>query len=261
MAIVYQVDAFRTEPFLGNPAGVCLLSSAPSDEWMQGIAREMNLSETAFVTALPDGEFSLRWFTPNSEVKLCGHATLASSHVLWERGLLNATSPARFQTLSGLLIAQKNGPEITLDFPAKPAVEAEPAPGLLNALGAEATFVGRSDSDYLVQIESPETLRHLRPNFAALLEVPVRGTIVTCKSDDAQFDFLSRFFAPVVGIDEDPVTGSAHCTLVPFWSAKLGRTKFVACQVSPRGGVLSLELKGDRVSLSGKAVTTGQREF
>lgn len=259
--IVYEVDAFRAGTFLGNPAGVCVLESAKADEWMQALAAEMKLSETAFILPLADGDFQLRWFTPKAEVKLCGHATLASAHLLWESRRLEANKPARFQTLSGLLAAQRNGELITLDFPAKPATPAEPVPGLLEALDVEAVSVGRSQFDYLVEIESAKALRALRPDFARLAQLPVRGTIVTCRSDDARFDFLSRFFAPAFGVDEDPVTGSAHCTLVPFWASKLGKTEFVACQVSPRGGVLRLELKGERVHLAGEAVTTGKREF
>jgi PhzF family phenazine biosynthesis protein len=259
--IVHQVDAFREDPFLGNPAGVCLPAAPESDERMQAIAREMNLSETAFVTELPGGEFNLRWFTPKAEVKLCGHATLATAHVLWQQKILKPGTPARFQTLSGLLTAQQNGDEITLDFPAKPAAPAEAPPGLLDAFGFEAVFVSRSAFDYLVQVEPAATLRNLQPDFVRLAQLPVRGIIVTSPSDDSRFDFLSRFFAPAVGVDEDPVTGSAHCTLAPYWASKLGKTHFLACQVSPRGGVLRLELKGDRVLMSGKAVVTGQRQF
>lgn len=261
VSVVHRVDAFCAETFLGNPAGVCVLSAVPSEEWMQGVAREMGLSETAFLVGMKGGEFHLRWFTPKSEVKLCGHATLASAHVLWEQGILAAESAARFQTLSGLLVACREGEDIALDFPAKRATAAAAVPGLLEALGVAAVFVGRSEFDYLVQLESAKALRELRPDFARLAQLPVRGVIVTAQSDDARFDFLSRFFAPAVGVDEDPVTGSAHCTLTPFWAAKLGKTKFVACQVSPRGGVLRLELKGDRVLLSGKAVTAGQTKF
>lgn len=259
--IVYQVDAFRMTGFLGNPAGVCVLDAPRPEGWMQEVAHAMNLSETAFLMPLPDGEFHLRWFTPKAEVKLCGHATLASAHLLWESGRLEPPAMARFQTLSGLLVARRDGELITLDFPATPATAADPAPGLLEALGVEALSLGRSEFDYLVEIESAKALRAVRPDFARLMELTVRGIIVTCASDDARFDFLSRFFAPAFGINEDPVTGSAHCTLVPFWAAKLGKTKFVACQVSARGGVLRLELSGERVHLGGEALTTGQREF
>jgi PhzF family phenazine biosynthesis protein len=260
-AFVYQVDAFRADGFLGNPAGVCVLESEAADGWMQTIAAKMNLSETAFLRQLNDGEFHLRWFTPKAEVKLCGHATLASAHLLWERGLLKAGQPARFQTLSGLLVARRDGELITLDFPAKPAKAVESVPGLLEALGVAGLYVGRSEFDYLVEVSSAEALRNMRPDFVALAKLPVRGVIATARSDDARFDFLSRFFAPAVGVNEDPVTGSAHCTLVPYWAGKLGKTKFVACQVSERGGVLNLELEGDRVRLAGKAKTMGNFRF
>ena len=258
---VYQVDAFREEPYLGNPAGVCLLGAPEPDERMQAIALEMNFSETAFVRAVPSGGFNLRWFTPKAEVKLCGHATLASAHVLWQQNVLQAGARAQFQTLSGVLTAEQDGPAIILDFPAKPAAKADPPDGLLDALGVAAVFVGRSAFDYLVQIDSAATLRHLRPNFGQLAQLPVRGVIVTSPSDDARFDFLSRFFAPSVGVAEDPVTGSAHCALAPYWASKLGKNQFTACQVSQRGGVLRLRWNGDRVFLSGKAESTGEQVF
>jgi len=228
---------------------------------MQSVAEKMNLSETAFVRRLQTGEFHLRWFTPKAEVKLCGHATLASAHLLWERGLLDPGSVGRFQTLSGTLVAQKSGDAITLDFPAKPASSAPAPDGLLEALAADAIYVGRSEFDYLVEIESAKALRTLNPAFAMLQNVPVRGVIVTARSDTPQFDFLSRFFAPAVGVNEDPVTGSAHCTLVPYWAAKLGKTNFLACQVSARGGVLKLALAGDRVHLGGSARTVAEFHF
>jgi len=259
--VVHQVDAFCAEGFLGNPAGVCVLEQPIPDESMQGIAAKMNLAETAFIAPLKNGEFHLRWFTPQVEVKLCGHATLASAHLLWERGLLDSSKAARFQTLSGLLTAEKDGERIILNFPAKPAAPSDPPDGLLEALGTRALSVGRSEFDYLVEVESAKTLRTLTPDFARLRKLPVRGIIVTARSDDARFDFMSRFFAPAVGVDEDPVTGSAHCTLAPYWSAKLGKTDFVACQVSARGGVLKLELNGDRVYLGGEAKTTGNFTF
>ena len=259
--LVYRVDAFCGDGFLGNPAGVCVLEVAAAEGWMQGVAEKMNLSETAFVQRLPGGEFHLRWFTPKAEVKLCGHATLASAHLLWERGLLEATSPARLQTLSGLLVAHKRDELITLNFPAKPAVPAEPVEGLLEALGVDAVYVGRSEFDYLVEVESPKVLRDLKPDFDALRRLAVRGIIVTAVSDNQRIDFMSRFFAPAVGVDEDPVTGSAHCTLTPYWAAKLGKTEFVARQVSARGGVLKLRLNGDRVDLAGTAKTVGNFTF
>jgi len=258
---VYQVDAFCEGKYLGNPAGVCVLNSPAPDHWMQEVAREMALSETAFLTGRQDNSFDLRWFTPKVEVKLCGHATLASAHLLWERGYLKPSEAARFHTLSGLLGAERAGERMTLNFPAKPAVAAAPPPGLIEALGVKPLFTGQSQFDYLVLIERASALRDLKPDFAALLKVPARGIIVTCLSDASEFDFLSRFFAPAAGVNEDPVTGSAHCTLAPFWAERLGKTKFLACQISERGGVIGVELRGDRVFLSGKAATVGQREL
>jgi PhzF family phenazine biosynthesis protein len=258
---VYRVDAFCADGFLGNPAGVCVLETRPPDEWMQHVAAKMNLSETAFLTPTQNDEFHLRWFTPKAEVKLCGHATLASAHLLWQRGFLEEGKAARFQTLSGQLTANKDGELITLDFPAKPATKADAPPGLLEALGATAVYIGRSEFDYLVEVESAKALRTMKPDFERLRALPVRGVIVTASSDDERFDFMSRFFAPAVGVDEDPVTGSAHCTLTPYWAATLGKTKFVACQVSQRGGVLNLELRGDRIQLGGKARTVSDFRF
>jgi PhzF family phenazine biosynthesis protein len=260
-ATVYQVDAFCADGFLGNPAGVCVLDAPQRDKWMQHVAAEMNLSETAFLTPRQNGEFHLRWFTPKTEVKLCGHATLASAHLLWEREFLEKGKVARFQTLSGLLTASRDHVLIALDFPAKPATKADAVPGLLEALGASALHVGRSEFDYVVEIESARALRNLKPDFGRLRTLPVRGVIVTAPSDNKSFDFMSRFFAPAVGVNEDPVTGSAHCTLTSYWAAKLGKTKFVACQVSERGGVLNLEMKGDRVKLGGKAQTVDDFRF
>ena len=262
-ATIYQVDAFCADGFLGNPAGVCVLNTPwPEQQWMRDVAAKMNLSETAFLRpGPPKGEYSLRWLTPKAEVKLCGHATLASAHVLWERAFLEKGTSVRFETQSGSLLAHKENELIILDFPAKPSVKAEPVPGLLHALGVSAVYVERSEFDYLVEVESAKTLRNLKPDFQRLGKLPVRGVIVTAPSDDKRFDFMSRFFAPAVGVDEDPVTGSAHCTLTPYWAAKLGKTRFVACQVSERGGVLNLELKGDRVQLGGRAQTVGDFRF
>jgi predicted PhzF superfamily epimerase YddE/YHI9 len=174
---------------------------------------------------------------------------------------LDSGTAARFQTLSGMLTAEKNAEQITLDFPAKPATPSKPPDGLLEALGTRAIHVGRSEFDYLVEVESAKTLRNLTPDFANLRKLPVRGIIVTARSDDTRFDFMSRFFAPAVGVDEDPATGSAHCTLAPYWAEKIGKTNFVACQVSARGGVLRVDLHGDRVHLSGSAKTMAEFEF
>ena len=229
--------------------------------WMQNVAAEMNLAETAFLRPRGDGEYDLRWFTPAVEVDLCGHATLASAHDLWESGMLSPEEPARFHTKSGLLTAVRRGDWIELDFPATPEKKADPPPGLLEALGTEARYVGRSIFDYLVELESEDAVASLKPDFGRLAKISARGVIATARSVSADFDFVSRFFAPASGIDEDPVTGSAHCCLVPFWSERLGKDTFAARQISARGGVLRLRLSGDRVLLSGQAVTVFRAEL
>ena len=257
---VVQVDAFTKTPFAGNPAAVCILPAAAPEQWMRDVAREMNLSETAFLAPQDDG-FSLRWFTPAVEVDLCGHATVAGAHVLWEDGHLPPGKQARFHTRSGLLLANQRGDWIELDFPATTAEPAEPPPHLLEAIGVEAKFVGRNRFDYLVEVDSEKTLRALAPDFTALQKVKVRGVIVTARSERPEFDFVSRFFAPGSGIDEDPVTGSAHCTLGPYWSKRLGKNEFTAYQASARGGVVRVRLNGDRAILAGQAVTVLRGEL
>jgi len=251
---IYQVDAFANQPFEGNPAGVCLLSEETPAAWMQSVAAEINLSETAFVLRCPDG-FSLRWFTPLKEVRLCGHATLASAHILWESGALQQGEPARFFTRSGLLTADRRGDWIELDFPAKHALPCDPPEELSLALGADFRFAGRNDQTYLLEVENESILRALHPDFALLERLPVRCVIVTARASTPEFDFISRFFAPAIGILEDPVTGSAHCYLASFWSARLGLRELSAYQASPRGGVLRVRLAGERVKISGHAVT------
>ncbi|HKS24635.1 MAG TPA: PhzF family phenazine biosynthesis protein [Thermoanaerobaculia bacterium] len=256
-----QVDAFTSEPFRGNPAAVCFLDQERDDAWMRNVAAEMNLAETAFLLPRGDG-WSLRWFTPAVEVKLCGHATLGSAHALWEEGRLGANDVARFHTLSGELTAARDGEWIELDFPAKPAQETAAPVGLLESLGVEhPRYVGRNEFDYLVEVESEDEVRALKPDLARLAEIPVRGVIVTSKAATHGVDFVSRFFAPAVGVPEDPVTGSAHCCLTPFWSARLDKTEMRALQVSARGGELRVRLDGDRVKLSGQAVTTLRGEL
>ncbi len=254
------VDAFTDRPFAGNPAAVCLLDAPADADWMQRVAAEMNLSETAFLVP-QDGGFGLRWFTPVVEVDLCGHATLASAHALWEWGRLAAVAPACFYSKSGLLTAECDGGRIVLDFPAKPCTPADPPPGLLDGLGAAATFVGLNGMDYFVELASADEVRRLRPDHARLRTLPVRGVIVTARSDDARYDFVSRFFAPGSGIDEDPVTGSAHCSLGPYWAAKFGKTTLVGFQASARGGVVAVEVRGERVRLGGSAVTVVRGEL
>jgi predicted PhzF superfamily epimerase YddE/YHI9 len=262
---IVQVDAFTSRPFAGNPAAVCVLSEAAPDNWMRDVAREMNLSETAFLVPksnvpLADG-YHLRWFTPAIEVDLCGHATVASAHVLWEDGHLPPAAQARFHTRSGLLLADRRDAWIELDFPATIPQAVEPPPHLLEALGASAKYVGKSRFDYLVEAESEAVVRELTPDFTALRKLGVRGVIVTARSSSPEFDFVSRFFAPGAGIDEDPVTGSAHCALGPYWCSRLNKPDFTAYQASARGGVVRVRVKGDRVILGGQAVTVMRGEL
>jgi len=257
---IVVVDAFTDRPFAGNPAAVCLLEREADERWMQSVAAEMNLSETAFLRRGADG-YGLRWFTPAVEVALCGHATLASAHHLWESGSLPPAAPARFHTKSGVLTAGRRGAWIELDFPAKPESPAEASPQLVQALGAAATYVGASQFDCLVELSSEEAVRSLAPDVSLLRALPWRGVIVTSRSTTPGYDFISRFFAPKVGVPEDPVTGSAHCVLGPFWKKRLGKDDFVAYQASPRGGVVKVGVRGDRVLLSGQAVTVWQGEL
>ncbi len=264
-----QIDAFTDRPFAGNPAAVCLLAAPAEAEWMQAVAREMNLSETAFVTGQGDGDFALRWFTPAVEVELCGHATLAAAHALWTTERLALDRPARFHTLSGLLTAERaDGDRIELDFPSRNAVAAEAPIGLAEALGLAAEdlrWVGRSRYDVLVELPDERTVRSLAPDLARLRDVEARGVIVTARSGgfegSGRHDFVSRFFAPRAGVDEDPVTGSAHCTLATFWGERLGKEELLAYQASARGGEIRLRLLGDRVRLGGRAVTVSRGEL
>ena len=258
---IVQVVAFTNQPFAGNPAAVCVLPQPKPDQWMRNVAREMNLSETAFLTP-HNGGFNLRWLTPAVEVDLCGHATVASAHVLWQDGHLPEGRQAQFHTRSGLLTADRRGDWIELDFPAKTAASAEPPATLLPALGVkQANYVGRNAFDYLVEVDSEETLRALSPDHSTLKQVPVRGVIVTARSASPEFDFVSRFFAPGSGIDEDPVTGSAHTALGPYWAERLGKSEFTAYQASARGGVVRVRLAGERVILGGQAVTVMTAEL
>ncbi len=259
---ITQVDAFADRPFAGNPAAVCILSEPREETWMQQVAREMNLSETAFL--VPRGaDYDLRWFTPAVEVDLCGHATLASSHVLWEQGRLKPDEPARFHTKSGVLTAKKVGNWIELNFPATPASP----DGALNpmdvesALGIKTRIIGRSRFDYLVEAESEEAVRALRPEFSKIGRLKARGLILTSRASGSGYDYVSRFFAPAAGVDEDPVTGSAHCCLAPFWKERLGRDNLVGYQASARGGYVRTRCEGDRVLLSGQAITVLRGEL
>lgn len=254
--LLLHINAFTDKAFAGNPAAVCFPDRERDDAWMQSVAAEMNLSETAFLLRQDDG-FHLRWFTPAVEVDLCGHATLASAHAIWQEGL--SAGQVRFHTRSGLLTASRRDGMIVLDFPAAPAVETRPPAGLVDAIGARPLFVGRSRSDFILEVESEEIVRALQPDHALLRTIEARGVIVTSRS--SQYDFVSRFFAPGSGIDEDPVTGSAHCTLAPFWAPRLGRTDFTAYQASKRGGIVRVSLRGDRVLLGGNAVTMARGEL
>jgi PhzF family phenazine biosynthesis protein len=257
----FHVDAFTNRPFSGNPAAVCLLEAPADPGWMRRVAAELGLSETAFVSPV-DGGFGLRWFTPEVEVNLCGHATLASAHVLWEAGRLPREAQARFQTRSGWLTAAREGAWITLDFPATPVVPGPIPAGAVAAIGIEPVTTGTAGPRWVVEAASEHDVRGLQPDFARLRTLTGRGLIVTAAAPGgAAYDFVSRYFAPWVGVDEDPVTGAAHCALAPFWAARLGRRPLTAYQASPRGGWLRVEAAGDRVRLSGQAVTVVAGEW
>lgn len=262
---LHQVDAFTDRAFAGNPAAVCLLTAAGSEAWMQAVAAEMNLSETAFLRRRDgDDGFDLRWFTPTTEVDLCGHATLASAHRLWQGGELGPDDEARFHTRSGVLTARRGADGwIEMDFPALPPRPLPDPPGLLAAaLGAPAAWVGASRDDLLVLVDRGATVRDLAPDLDLVARLPVRGLIVTAAAEPgADHDFVSRFFAPAVGVPEDPVTGSAHCCLAPFWAGRLGRDELVGRQLSRRGGVVRVRSEGDRVRLAGRAVTVATGEL
>jgi PhzF family phenazine biosynthesis protein len=253
---LFQVDAFTSTAFGGNPAAVCLLDEPVDEAWMQAVATEMNLSETAFLVPRDAGCFDLRWFTPAVEVDLCGHATLASAHVLWQEGRDGGVSELEFVTRSGVLGAVRRDDVIELDFPAIPADDKAPPPDLLDALGVDAERTATNGVDWIVQVADETIVRAAQPDIRRLGTVDCRGVVITARADEGTpADVVSRFFAPKVGIDEDPVTGSAHCALAPWWSQQLGRTELVAHQVSARGGELRVRIDGDRVALGGRAVT------
>ena len=260
--IITQVDAFTNIPFAGNPAAVCVLPTPQDERWMQNIAQEMNLSETAFLVRQDDG-FNLRWFTPTVEVPLCGHATLASAHVLWSEGHFSPDEVARFYTKSGVLIAKLQGEWIELDFPVNHSQATVAPPELKQALGVPYKSVLQNSLGYLVELESEELVRQIQPNFQLLKTLPISDIIVTSLTDsDSQYDFVSRFFAPGLGINEDPVTGAAHCCLASFWRDRLHKNEFLAYQASSRGGVVKVYYDGsDRVFLAGQAVTVLRGEL
>lgn len=261
---IFQVDAFTDEPYAGNPAGVCILRDARDESWMRHVAREMNVAETAFLTRSQDdpNTYDLRWFTPTVEVDLCGHATLASAHILWETGTAPLDSLLSFHTRSGVLTAANRNGFIELDFPAEPAemIESVP-PEITRALGVPPRAFGENRLDYMVEVADEDTLRSIAPDLSLIKTFTVRGIIVTSRSLKNGYDFVSRFFAPGAGVDEDPVTGSAHCCLGPYWQRVLGKDTLVGYQASARGGVVHLQMKGDRVLLSGKAVTVLRGEI
>lgn len=255
-----QVDAFTDRPFTGNPAAVCLLAEPADAGWMQQVAREMNLAETAFLVRQSNG-FDLRWFTPATEVDLCGHATLASAHVLWEEQQLQSDEVARFHTRSGVLTARRDPSLIWLDFPATPSHPAPEVPELSRGIASRLRYVGRTAFDYLVELDSEAAVRELLPDLNALARLPVRGVIVTAHSESGTHDFVSRFFAPRAGVPEDPVTGSAHCSLAPFWAERLNKSELIGYQASERGGIVRVRLEGTRVQLGGQAVTVLRGEL
>jgi PhzF family phenazine biosynthesis protein len=251
---LFHVDAFAGHPFGGNPAAVCLLPGPADAAWMQAVADEMHLAATAFAWPLSDG-WHLRWFSPTRELALCGHGTLATAHVLIERGDAGSDQVIRFSTQAGVLTATRSGDRIELDFPSQPSSAAVPPADLLQAIGQTPVRVERNGFDYLVELDSEAAVRTACPDVARLRNVDTRGLILTARSSTAPADFVSRFFAPSVGIDEDPVTGSAHCCLGPYWQRYLGKAEMVGYQVSRRGGVVHVRVHGDRVRLGGQAVT------
>lgn len=259
---IIQVDSFTDQAFRGNPAAVCVLETPQPDQWMQSVAQEMNLSETAFLVKL-DQNYSLRWFTPTTEVPLCGHATLASAHVLWTEGYASTGQSIQFETKSGVLTAKYQDDWIELDFPANRSQDIPPITKLGDALGVPLKTVLYNSLGYLVEVATAKQVEQLQPNFNLLKQLPISKVIVTSKADsDSQYDFVSRFFAPGVGIDEDPVTGSAHCCLAPYWRDRLHQDDFLAYQASSRGGVIKVHYDGgDRVLLQGQAVTVMRGEL
>jgi PhzF family phenazine biosynthesis protein len=259
---VFQVDAFASGPFTGNPAAVCLLERPADPAWMQAVAAEMNLSETAFVHALDadePGRLALRWFTPTVEVDLCGHATLASAHVLWETRHLPSGTAARFETRSGTLIASRAGDGVELDLPADPLTPADPDEGLLDALGISKADASRGRVGWVLEVADANAVRSAHPDFSRLAAFEI--AVLTARSDDPAYDFVSRCFGPKFGIDEDPVTGSSHCALGPYWKERMGKAELTGYQASARGGIVRVRVDGDRTVLGGRAVTVTRGEL
>jgi PhzF family phenazine biosynthesis protein len=259
--IIYQVDAFATEPFKGNPAGVCILDSEPPLTWMQNIAMEMNLSETVFIYPGKDSR-EIRFFTPESEIELCGHATLSASHILYETGIVRSDEEIMFSSKAGVLIIRKQGDWITMNFPLYKLEKIAITPEFERVTGTQAQELYRAGFGWtLALLKNENEVRHMTPHFSLMKNSEFGDLIVTAESDDHRFDFCVRCFAPALGIDEDPVTGSAHCALVPFWHMKTGRNDFISHQVSKRSGVLKVSLKDDRVEISGQAITIFKAEL
>ncbi len=258
---LYIVDAFASERYKGNPAAVCMLSEPGEAEWMQLVAAEMNLSETAFAVPEEDGSWGLRWFTPEGEVDLCGHATLATAHALWETGRLERQEEARFHTKSGLLTARWTKTGILMDFPDERPLPVHAPEDLLQGLGLIPRYVGLNRMDYLVEVDSEETVRSLRPDFMMLARLPVRGVIVTSRAEGGEYDFVSRAFYPATGTNEDPVTGSAHCALAPYWAKRLRKSALTGYQASKRGGLVHVQIHEERILLTGQAITVLRGEL
>lgn len=256
------VDTFTDTLFKGNPAAVCVIGEFPSDDFMQSIATEVNLSETAFIVPLNGNHFDIRWFTPKVEVSLCGHATLAAAHVLWTEMEIVTTEEIYFESKSGVLKAWRDDDGITLDFPAHYVEPISIPEGLIEALGVSPVSVGQANDDCLVELHSAQEVINLSPDIARLANIDCRGIIITAEGNaDTDYDFVSRFFAPKVGVTEDPVTGSSHCKLATYWSERLGKNVFNAYQASKRGGYVKVRHEGERVLLTGHAVTAFSGKF
>ncbi|TDL84755.1 PhzF family phenazine biosynthesis protein [Vibrio vulnificus] len=248
------INTFTDQPFKGNPAAVCLLTGEMDSEWMQRMAKEINMPVTAFIH-FHKAEWQLRWFTPSIEIPICGHGTLASSFFLWGKGYVSRDRPIVYQTKSGLLTARFVDGMVQLEFPSLIEQETAAPELLIKALGVVPVYVGQNKWDYLVEVQSEEIVRNIKPDIDSIAQLPIRGIIVTSRSDSSEYDFVSRFFSPAQGLDEDHVTGSAHCCLGPYWKRKLDKSIFIAYQASERGGLLKVEVTEDTVKLSGHAVT------
>lgn len=256
----FIIDAFAEIPFTGNPAAVVILDNVVPDALLQNMASEINLSETAYLLE-QDGIFNLRWFSPVTEVDLCGHATLASAHILWEMDILNQDQEARFNTKSGILTARKIGEHIEMDFPIEMPITTKCPSEIVDALKVEPIYTGRNRFDYFVELRSEDTVKSIKPNFEIIKKIECRGIIITSNAESNNYDFISRFFAPRFGIPEDPVTGSAHCALGPYWSKKMGKTELVGHQASKRGGIVKVSVREKGVTLNGKALTVAEGKF